>query len=199
MSRKKKINVYLNRSQTISLYFSDDYIQMFKQFAKEKFGKASVSLTVRYLIHEALKNSEQQPESVECAYQNHDVKKQKFHRVGITLPRNHQAYIRQKAKSEDRSINSVMNEIIHEHMKKNPVLNNDDVEAVYKSNSQLREMGKHINELAKQFNAGTPQSISTQQIDEWFEYLRFHIGLVNKLLEKQGTKNPLDKPTPTGQ
>lgn len=119
MSRLKKINVYLNRSETISLYgFTDNDIQMLKQIAKEKFGKASVSLAVRYLFHEALKNSEQQPESVECVYQNNDVKKHKFHRFSVTLLRNHRAYLEQRAKLEHRSMNSVMQEIVYEYMKK---------------------------------------------------------------------------------
>lgn len=201
MSRlKKKINVYLNRSQTITLYRTDDEIQFLKQFAKEKFGKANVSLAIRYLLLEELKKSEQQPESVECTNQDNHVEKQEFHRFSVTFRGKHSAYLRQKARSERRSINSVICEIISEYMKKNPVLNNDDVQALYQSNYQLLQFGGHINQLARQFNAGTPPAIPTQDIDKWIEFLHSHIGVANTLFENYGIKvNPLDNPTHTGQ
>lgn len=200
MSHLRKINVYLNRSRTISLCLPDDEIQMLKQFAKDKFGKASVSLAIRYLLLEELKKSEQQPESVECTNQDNHVEKQKFHRFSVTFPGKHSAYLRQKAKSERRSINRVICEIISEYMKKNPVLNNDDVNALYQSNYQLLQFGKHINQLTRQLNAGTPPAITTQDIDKWIEFLHSHIEVANTLLENHGIEvKPLDNPTPTGQ
>ncbi|WP_277074533.1 mobilization protein [Simonsiella muelleri] len=203
MSRLRKINVYLNRSKTISLYRTDDEIQFLKQFAKEKFGKANVSLAIRYLLLEELKKSEQQPESEECTNQDHQdnhVEKQKFHRFSVTFRGKHSAYLRQKARSERRSINSVICEIISEYMKKNPILNNDDVQALYQSNYQLLQFGRHINQLARQFNAGTPPAITTQDIDKWIEFLHSHIGVANTLLENHRIEvNPLDNPTHTGR
>lgn len=200
MSHLRKINVYLNHSRTISLCLPDDEIQMLKQFAKDKFGKASVSLAIRYLLLEELKKSEQQPENVECTNQDNHVEKQKFHRFSVTFRGKHSAYLRQKAKSERRSINRVICEIISEYMKKNPVVNNDDVKALYQSNYQLLQFGKHINQLTRQLNAGTPPAITTQDIDKWIEFLHSHIGVANTLLENHGIEvKPLDNPTPTGQ
>lgn len=203
MSHLRKINVSLNRSRTISLYRTDDEIQFLKQFAKEKFGKANVSLAIRYLLLEELKKSEQQPESVECTNQDNQdnhVEKQKFHRFSVTFPGKHSAYLRQKAKSERRSINSVICEIISEHITQNPVLNNDDVIALYRSNYQLLQFGKHINQLTRQLNAGTPPAITTQDIDKWIEFLHSHIGVANTLLENYGIEvKPLDNPHPQGQ
>ncbi|MDK4536502.1 plasmid mobilization relaxosome protein MobC [Kingella kingae] len=91
----------------------------------------------------------------------------------------------QKAKEQHSTLNEVARDIIAEYITKNPVLGNDAVQALFQYNYQLLRIGRNINQIARQFNEMSPQSLTTKQLNELVEYLDYHTDIVHKVLEKQ--------------
>lgn len=165
-----------NLSKKIDVYgLTVDEVQQLRKIAKERYGKASVSLMAKKLLLEQIGQSELRNFHVE----------QLFERLTLRLPPIQQVYLTEKAKCQHSTLNDVVRDIIAEHITQNPVLSNDTVQALYQSNYQLLRIGRNINQLARQFNAILPQSITTQQLNEIMEYLGYHTDIVHKILENQ--------------
>lgn len=162
---------------------SCDEIKQLQQMALERYGKASASLMLRKLAEEHIR----QPE-------NPELKPTHIHQENIPenprftvswLPEQYR-YLLEKATMQHDSLNSVVRDIVQEHITQNPVLSNDAVQALYQSNYQLLRMGRNINQLARQFNAILPQSLTTEKLNAILQYLDYHTEIVGKILKKQG-------------
>lgn len=154
---------------------SCDEIKQLQQMALERYGKASASLMLRKLGQEQCK----QPEIINTQ------EKQLFERLTLRLPPKQQVYLTQKAKEQHSTLNEVARDIIAEYITKNPVLGNDAVQALFQYNYQLLRIGRNINQIARQFNEMSPQSLTTKQLNELVEYLDYHTDIVHRVLEKQ--------------
>lgn len=188
---------------------SCDDIKQLQQIALVRYGKASASLMLRKLAEEYIRQPENSAPPIIATHQE----KKRF---TLRLPPKHQAYIAHKAELQHSSLNDIVRDIIAEYITQNPVISNDAVQALYQSNYQLLRIGRNINQLARQFNAMLPQSITTKQLNEIAEYLDYHGKIVGKVIGKamndnerpfkpresrclENFANPLDNPTPTGQ
>lgn len=165
--KMKKIDVY---------GLTPEEIHELRLIAKERYGKASVSLLAKKLLQAELNH-------FEPLHQENNIENKRFN---LRLPLKHHIYIAQKATLQHSSLNDVVRDIIAEHITENPVLSNDDVQALYQSNYQLLRLGRNINQLARQFNAILPQSITTQQLNEIANFLAQHTEKVGKVLQQQG-------------
>lgn len=154
---------------------SRDEITQLTELAKARYGKASVSLLAKKLLQEQINQSEQ-------IYQENDIENKRFN---LRLPLKHHIYVTQKAKLQHSSLNDVVRDIIAEYITKKPVLSNDAVQALYQSNYQLLRIGRNINQLARQFNAILPQSLTTQQLNAIVEYLDYHTDIIHEVLQNQ--------------
>lgn len=163
----KKIDVY---------GLTTEEIHELRLIAKERYGKASVSLLAKKLLQAELNYLGQ-------SNQEKNIENKRFN---LRLPPKHHIYIAKKATQQHSSLNDVIRDIIAEHITQNPVLSNDDVQALYQSNYQLLRLGRNINQLARQFNAILPQSITTQQLNEIADFLAQHTEKVGKVLRQQG-------------
>lgn len=174
-SLSKKIDVY---------GLTTDEIQQLRQIAKERYGKASVSLLAKKLLQEQIEQPKHQNEQQTIpAYQENISENPRF--TVSWLPEQYR-YLLEKAKLQHDSLNSVVRDIIQEHITQNPVLSNDAVQALYQSNYQLLRIGRNINQLARQFNAILPQSITTKQLNDISEYLDFHMKIIGNIIKSQG-------------
>lgn len=170
-----------NLSKKIDVYgLTVDEIQQLRKIAKDRYGKASISLFAKKLLQEQIRQPEKNLDNI---HQENMSDKQ---RLVLRLPSKHQAYLNQKATLQHSSVNDVVRDIIAEHITDNPVLNNDEVQALYQSNYQLLCLGRNINQLARQFNAILPQSITTKQLNDLADFLDQHTGKVGKILQQQG-------------
>lgn len=153
-------------------------VNYLKNVAQDRYGKASISLLAKKLLQELV-----QPKAhTEPVYQENVSDNPRF--TVSWLPRQYR-YLSKKATLQGDSLSSVVRDIVQEYITNNPVLNNDEVQALYQSNYQLLRIGRNINQLARQFNAILPQSITTEQLNELADFLERHTEQVGKILRKQ--------------
>ena len=182
--KSRKINVYLNRETSLSIYgFNEDQVNQLKQIALEKYGEANISLLVRQLAKQELAKQQNSPDM--AAYNPSSPNTQPKKRVVVRLPPEDSAYLVRRATLRNESLNGTVNDILTKYMEKNPVLSNDEVEAVYESNARLRVFGGHVNEIARKLNAGESVSLSTEFMKEIDQQVREHVGIVNNMLLKK--------------
>lgn len=87
-----------NSSKKIDVYgLTTDEIQQLRQIAKERYGKASVSLLAKKLLQAQIR----QPEITNT----HE--EQLFERLTLRLPPKQQVYLTQKAKEQHSTLNEV--------------------------------------------------------------------------------------------
>ena len=201
--QSKKINVYLNHSERLSIYgLNESQINELKQVALERYGKASISLLVRESFKQEIAKQQNVPDTT--TYEPKSPKGQPKKRLVIRLPANLDACLVHQATLRNESFNGIVNYILAEYMKKNPVLSNDEVEAVYESIPWLRGLGEYLNEIARKLNAGESVSLSTEFMKEIDQQVREHVGIVNNMLLKKRQRfqkfhESLDNPPSKGQ
>ncbi|MDK4680031.1 plasmid mobilization relaxosome protein MobC [Kingella negevensis] len=167
------------KQQEIRVFgLSHDVINQLQLMALERYGKASASLMLRKLAEKQIR----QPENIPT--ENYQENKQN-QRLTLRLPPQQQHYLNQKAQLQYSSLNDVVRDIIAEYITQNPVLSNDEVQALYQSNYQLLRLGRNINQIARQLNSITPTSLTSQQLTELSAFLKQHAETVGKVLRKQ--------------
>lgn len=170
----------MNKQNPIRVFgLTCDEINELKQIAKDRYGKASVSLLAKKLLQEQIR----QPENTKHVYQENMTTDRQ--RLTLRLSPKHQAYLNQKALLEHSSLNDIVRDIISEHINNHPILSNDAVQALYQSNYQLLRLGRNINQLTRQFNAILPKSITTQQLQALSQFIEQHTNQVGKVLRQQ--------------
>ena len=182
--KSKKINVYLNHSERLSIYgLNESQINELKQVALERYGKASISLLVRESFKQEIAKQQNVPDT--AAYEPNSPKGQPKKRLVIRLPTNVDAYLVRRATLRNESLNGTVNDILTKYMEKNPALSNDEVEAVHESIPRLRGLGGYLNEIARKLNAGESVSLSSEFMKEIDQQVRKHVGIVNNMLLKK--------------
>lgn len=170
-SLSKKIDVY---------GLTADEIQQLRKIAKERYGKASVSLLARKLLQEQLPQHKEPADKLLKA--KYDTKQ----RITLRIPSQQFDYLQTMAQQRHSSLNDVIRDVIQEFITGNPVLNNDEVQALYQSNYQLLRLGRNINQIARQLNSIMPDSFTTHQLNELLSFLQKHTDQVGQVLRKQG-------------
>ena len=125
--------------------------------ARQRFGKASLSLLAKKLLQAEL----QQPQTVEplklpppkCA-----------RRITLRLPDKDRAYLEAAAAVRRGSINDVVRDIIQSHIYQHPMISAHEADALYQSNYQLLTIGRNLNQIARRLNAGENASLTGNDI-----------------------------------
>lgn len=165
----KKIDVYgLNREELVAL----------RKIAATRYGKASVSLLARKLLQELL---EEKPEPAVEAFPQMPAKK----RITLRLPDRDCAYLMSVSEQNRSSINDTVRVIIQTHIHKTPFISKHETDALYRSNYQLLRIGRNLNQIARQLNAGENMSLTSRQIKELKAFIDVHTDRVNQVLQTQ--------------
>lgn len=173
----------MSKLQNIHMFIklNCDEVNCLKNIAQDRYGKASISLLAKKLLQEQIRL----PDYTDKTHQESAPNNQ---RLVLRLPSKQRAYLTQKATLQHSSLNDIVRDIIAEHITDNPVLSNDEVQALYQSNYQLLRIGRNINQLARQFNATLPQSLTTQQLNALSQFIEQHTNQVGKVLKKQNKR-----------
>ena len=144
--------------------------------ARQRFGKASLSLLAKKLLQAAL----QQPQTVEplklpppkCA-----------RRITLRLPDKDRAYLEAAAAVRRGSINDVVRDIIQSHIYQHPMISAHEADALYQSNYQLLTIGRNLNQIARRLNAGENASLTGNDIAALKAYIDAHTSKVAAVLQ----------------
>lgn len=144
--------------------------------ARQRFGKASLSLLAKKLLQAEL----QQPQTVEplklpppkCA-----------RRITLRLPDKDRAYLEAAAAVRRGSINDVVRDIIQSHIYQHPMISAHEADALYQSNYQLLTIGRNLNQIARRLNAGENASLTGNDIAALKAYIDAHTSKVAAVLQ----------------
>ena len=144
--------------------------------ARQRFGKASLSLLAKKLLQAEL----QQPQTVEplklpppkCA-----------RRITLRLPDKDRAYLEAAAAVRRGSINDVVRDIIQSHIYQHPMISAPEADALYQSNYQLLTIGRNLNQIARRLNAGENASLTGNDIAALKAYIDAHTSKVAAVLQ----------------
>lgn len=161
---RKKVDVY---------GLNDDEIAELRQIARQRYGKASVSLLAKKLLQAEL--DKPKPALVP----NTDKTKP---RITLRLPESDKQYLAQMARYNHSSINDAAREIIQQHIRRHPSFSHHEATALYQSNNQLLMIGRNINQIARHLNAGESVSLTVQHIIELKQIIEQHTEKVGQVL-----------------
>lgn len=144
--------------------------------ARQRFGKASLSLLAKKLLQAEL----QQPQTVEplklpppkCT-----------RRITLRLPDKDRAYLEAAAAVRRGSINDVVRDIIQSHIYQHPMISAHEADALYQSNYQLLTIGRNLNQIARRLNAGENASLTGNDIAALKAYIDAHTSKVAAVLQ----------------
>lgn len=165
----KKIDVY---------GLTDSEIETLREIALKKYGKASVSLLAKKLLQEQLNNSEPCTDN-----DSHTAITAKKTRLELRLPTSIRAYLEHTATVHQMTPNMIVVSILMEYYEKHPVVSNNEAQILYQSNYQLLRIGRNLNQIARQLNAGENASITTQHIHELKSIIDTHTDRVHQVLK----------------
>lgn len=167
----------VSKSQPIRVFgLSHEELEALRELAYQKYGKASISLLARKLLQAQL-NQPNEPEPVNLPAPRHRK------RITLRLPDKDRAYLEAAAVLRRGSINDVARDIIQSHIYRHPMLSAYEADALYQSNYQLLRIGRNLNQIARQLNAGEQASLNSQQLSDLKVFIEAHVGKVNHALQ----------------
>lgn len=163
----KKIDVY---------GLSGEQQAVLRKLAEQRLSKPSLSLLAKTLLLEQLESPP--PPAIE-AYDEPPPNK----RITLRLPDYDRAWLQQAAEQGRTSINQTVRDIIQSHIRDTPFYPAVTTDALYQSNYQLLRIGRNINQIARQLNAGEHTSLTTRHIEELKAVIDAHTARVNEVLQ----------------
>ena len=154
---------------------TEEELTTLRDMAFKQYGRASVSFLAKKLLLEHLSKADPINDSDQHAQSSKS-------RMELRLPQSLQNYLKSGAAKLQMTANMMALHILMEYMDKHPVISNDEVQALYQSNYQLLRIGRNLNQIARQLNAGESASLTTQHIQELSAFIDKHTEHVGQVL-----------------
>lgn len=150
-----------------------------EEISYKKFGKASLSNTIKEILRLYIMNY-RNPSKIE--YDPKNKMNTKRIRMEIKLHPDEYAYLCKMASIHETSSNQMLLAQVRYLMNKNPTLSDAELKTVRLSNIRLQQIGRNLNQIAKQLNSTNGASITTKQIDMLSQEINQHTQTVGKLI-----------------
>lgn len=185
--KRYKFTIELNQEQH----------QLLVSFYKENNKKPSV--IARELLISALYEDDSKKHSITALPKRDDYDPDKLKTVETRFTEEEIEVIDLVAKTYNVSRNKALIIIIRTMLLRAPSFTPDDRNAIYKSNQELRRIGGHLNQIAKQFNALAKHNLIENKAElelelkllgimtkdkSLFELIHSHIKLVKSIMDK---------------
>ncbi|WP_066570505.1 plasmid mobilization relaxosome protein MobC [Snodgrassella sp. CFCC 13594] len=158
---------------------SDGDVSSLKEMAMQRFGKNSVSLLAKTLLLAQLDT--QAGNNIPTSVDDLDTEADKY-RLEVRLLSQDYQYIRTAAQQQSMSANAFVVSILRHYINGHPTLSDKEAEALYQSNYQLLRIGRNLNQIARQLNAGESASLTTEEIRQLRIIIEKHTDVVGNLL-----------------
>lgn len=156
----------------------DQAVDQLRDIAVQRLGKNSVSLLAKTLLLAQLQAQQEDQTITEIEIDDAEGK----YRLGIRLlPQDYQ-YLRTAAQQQSMSANALVVSILRHYIDHHPTLSDKEAEALYQSNYQLLRIGRNLNQIARQLNAGESASLTTEEIRQLRHIIEQHTDTVGELL-----------------
>ena len=176
---------------------SKEQHQMFVSLSNENNKKPSV--IAREIILSALYEDDSKKHSITALPKRDDYDPDKLKTVETRFTEEEIEVIDLVAKTYNVSRNKALIIIIRTMLLRAPSFTPEDRNAIYKSNQELRRIGGHLNQIAKQFNALAKHNLIENKAElelelkllgimtkdkSLFELIHSHIKLVKSIMDK---------------
>lgn len=163
-------------AERVAVYgLTDDEQQALRELAQARYGKPSISLLAKNLLKEQISKPIDLPLV-------HLPKPKSRKRITIRLPELDRAFLEETAAQQNCTINDLVRDIVQSHVRQHPFHSPEELNALYQSNFQLVALGRNINQIARQLNAGEPVSLSTQFLADIKQMIDKHTEKVGQIL-----------------
>ena len=153
-----------------------DEVKALRCIALKRYGKASVSLLAKKALLAMLETGEP------VADMQPDPSGKRTRRITLNLPVRDCRYLDAAAKERHGSVNDTGRDIIQSHIRRHPFISQREADALYQSNAQLLRIGRNINQIARQMNAGENISLTTRHILDLKAFIDAHTETVARVL-----------------
>lgn len=160
-----------------------------EEISYRKFGKTSLSNTIKEILRLYIVNY-RNPTKIEYDPNNKiDCKRM---RMEIRINSNEYAYLQKMAAIHETSSNQMVVAQLRYLMERNPILSDAEIKSVRLSNIRLQQIGRNLNQIAKQLNNMGGTLITTQYIDNLHKEINQHIQIVGKLISSSKNRYELE-------
>lgn len=149
--------------------------QQLAVIARQKLGKKSVSLLAKTLLLNVLDSTNH---AQAATVSEQDGKCRLELRL---LPQDYQ-YLQTAAGQQGMSPNALAVSILRYYIDRRPALSNNEITALYQSNYQLLRIGRNLNQIARQLNAGESGGVTVAEIRQLMSIIDRHTESVGALL-----------------
>ena len=164
-----------NTMPKIDVYgLSNKHIEQLKSAALSEFGEDNISLMARKIILDRLNAPRE--------YQVKPIATATKDRMEIRISKKELNALAQLASNENISSNRYVALLIKQHLYKHAPLPDAFANALLQSNYQLLRIGRNINQIARQLNAGEEISITSKNIQALMEIIERHTDVVGQAL-----------------
>ncbi|MBR5940167.1 MAG: plasmid mobilization relaxosome protein MobC [Neisseriaceae bacterium] len=150
-----------------------------EEISYRKFGRTSLSNTIKEILRLYIANY-RNPTKIE--YDPNNKMTGKRHRMEIKLNPDEYAYLRQMATIHETTSNQMLLAQVRYLMNRYPVLSDAELKTVRLSNIRLQQIGRNLNQIAKQLNSMNGASITTQYIQALQNEINQHTQSVGELI-----------------
>ena len=150
-----------------------------ERLSHQKFGKSSVSNTVKEIVRMYIANHDN-PTKIE--YDPNATLKGSRLRLEVKVRSEEYEYLRQMAELHETTSNQIVASLIRNLVAKYPTLSTAEINAVRLSNIRLLQIGRNLNQIAKQLNSMGGATITTQHIDNLLKEINQHTEKVGELI-----------------
>lgn len=167
-----------NSRKRITIRLPEMYCAFLAAIAEQK------NCSINELLFDMVKNhvNEYHSEQTELLPLTHLPKPKSRKRITIRLPELDRAFLEETAAQQNCTINDLVRDIVQSHVRQHPFHSPEELNVLYQSNFQLVALGRNINQIARQLNAGEPISLSTQFLVDIKQMIDKHTEKVGQVL-----------------
>ena len=166
----------------IKIYgMTDKMKNSLEEISYRKFGKASLSNTIKEIVKMYIVNYRN---PVKTEYDPNVRLKSARVRMEIRISKEELEYLQNMAKLHETTSNQIVSWQIHNLRNRYPILSPAELNAVRLSNIRLLQIGRNINQIAKQLNAMQGVTLATTQLAQLQKTIDEHTETVFKLIRE---------------
>lgn len=150
-----------------------------EEISYNKFGKTSLSNTIKEILRLYIINY-RNPSKIE--YDPSNKMRTKRMRMEIRLNPDEYGYLREMAEIHETSSNQMLLAQVRYLMNRNPILSDAELKTVRLSNIRLQQIGRNLNQIAKQLNSMSGASVTTQYLEQLQTEINQHTQRVGELI-----------------
>lgn len=162
-------------------------IKILQEMGQKRLGKSSASAAIKLIVQDALLTDMVMAYDTTAANvilqeekPSANPKSAKY-RVVLRLPEKDYHYCQNNGQMFGMTASGFIVNLLRHYVDKHPSLSDSELKALYQSNYQLLRIGRNLNQIARQLNAGEATGMTTEEIQQLRAIIEQHTELVGNV------------------